>query len=105
LASGAADVDVALAHYANNHMAASELSVRGVAVRYRPPGWERVGVYSAYCEPLDPLAPKSRYTLVEKTAWAPAVAPGPPTAAPVPLLAFRSWRIEPAEAAPRSARH
>lgn len=73
-AIGSDAVDVALGHFADNHVVLSELVAQGVEVRLRPPGWDRsirnwarvVG-----CPEPDLLAPKARYSLVEKHTYAP----------------------------------
>lgn len=67
-------VDVALGHYADNHVVLSELAAWGVNVRFRSPGWERsLGNWAkaAKCPPPDLLVPKSRFALVERNAYAP----------------------------------
>jgi hypothetical protein len=67
-------VDVAVGHFADNHFVLAELVAQGVQVRLRSPAWDRsirnwarvVG-----CPEPDLLAPKARFTLVERNAWAP----------------------------------
>jgi hypothetical protein len=67
-------VDVAVGHFADNHFVLAELVAHGVEVRLRSPAWDRsirnwarvVG-----CSGPDLLAPKARFALVERNAWAP----------------------------------
>ena len=67
-------VDVALGHYADNHTALAELVARGVQVRLRSPGWDRSlrnWARAVECPEPDLLAPKCRFSLVERNAYAP----------------------------------
>lgn len=73
-AVGTDAVDVAVGHYADNHFALAELVAQGVEVRIRPPAWDRALMNWANvvgCPAPDLLAPKARFALVEKGAWAP----------------------------------
>ncbi|MBM3983467.1 MAG: hypothetical protein FJ304_25000 [Planctomycetes bacterium] len=67
-------VDVTVGHYADNHVALAELVAQGVEVRLRPPAWDRSvrnWARRAGCPDPDLFAPKARYSLVERNAWAP----------------------------------
>lgn len=71
-AVGSDDVDVALAHWADNHFAWAELAAHGVPVRFRAPGWNvSVGAYPPAARRREPEGPKARFALVERGAWAP----------------------------------
>lgn len=70
-AIGPDDVDVALAHWADNHLAWAELAAHGVPVRFRSPGWN-VSV-GAYRPDAERDGPKARFALLERGAWS---APG-----------------------------
>ncbi|QJW95074.1 hypothetical protein [Frigoriglobus tundricola] len=70
-AIGPDGVDVALAHVADNHMVWAELAARGVPVRFRSPGWDvSVGAYAGPKPAYDLFAPKARFSLLERRAWA-----------------------------------
>jgi hypothetical protein len=71
---GTEAVDVALGHYADNHMILAEVAARGVPIRFRAPGWERsLGNWArvAGCPAPDLLLPKARFSVVERNAYAP----------------------------------
>lgn len=73
-AVGGEAVDVAVGHYSDNHVALAELVAQGVEVRIRPPAWDRAlmnWAAVAGCPAPDLLAPKARFALVERNAYAP----------------------------------
>ncbi len=72
--SGDEPIDVALGHFADNHVVLSELTAHGVPIRFRSPGWERSLMNWARvggCPEPDLLLPKSRFSLVERNTYAP----------------------------------
>ncbi len=67
-------VDVALGDLCDALPVLSELAGRGVAVRLRPPAWERtLANWAAFvgCPAPDAAAPKARYSITERGAFAP----------------------------------
>lgn len=65
-------VDIALTHYPDNHFAMTELIPYGTRVQLQGLAWERtLGTYGPHYAPHDLMAPKARYSLVDKWQWAP----------------------------------
>jgi hypothetical protein len=72
--AGTDAIDVPLGFYGDNHVVLSELLARGTTIRLRPPAWDRSlrnWARVAGCPEPDLVAPKSRFTLMEKNAYAP----------------------------------
>jgi hypothetical protein len=70
-AIGAESVDVMLGYPADSLLVVAELLARGARVQLRQPAWERslrTWALSAHASPPDLLAPKARYSLVERNA-------------------------------------
>jgi len=69
-AIGSESVDVILGQYPDNHFVLAELCAQGAQIQFRSPTWERsIYAYTTHCPDL--LTSKSRYTLVERNAYAP----------------------------------
>jgi|GEM_PF-3286934 len=67
-------VDVAVGYFADNHLAYAELVAQGVEVRLRAPAWDRSlrnWAKVMACPEPDLLAPKARFSLIERNAYAP----------------------------------
>lgn len=67
-------VDVAVGLYADNHAALSELAAQGTDVKIRSPAWDRSlknWARVANSSESDLFAEKSRYSLIERNAYAP----------------------------------